>query len=110
MAYIHILEAISGHFEEKLPSKNAILFIWALTTNQTKGDWKMSKSCISLTDLSQKASSYLKLASHSDQKVEAFKTVLLHEIETAYEERRHEDYVALGDIYHDVIMSVPIFD
>lgn len=68
------------------------------------------ESKIEKSVLLKKASSYLELARYSEEKVEAFRTVLGHELDVAFKERRHEDHAELHEMYHKIVMSVPIFD
>jgi len=68
------------------------------------------KSIMTIEQLKKIGTEYLALAEHSDEKVEAFREVLAYEIEVAAKERRHEDHGLLHTLYHEIIMSVPLFE
>lgn len=66
------------------------------------------KSRISLTDALEKGEGYLALGKYAESRVEAFRTVLTHEMNVAAQELRHEDHSLLHRLYHEIVMATPI--
>jgi hypothetical protein len=66
------------------------------------------QSRISLADVAQKAEGYLALGEYVESRTEAYRRVLTHEMNVAAQELRHEDHAVLHEVYHRIIMAVPI--